>query len=179
MNKTFYCLLLAIGLIVVATLSRLLPHPANFTAIGAISLFAGTYLPRRWGILVPLVGMALTDAVIGWYDWPVLAGVYGSFVVVGFFGWYIRKQKTPATVGMGALAASVIFFAVTNFAVWAATPLYEKTGEGLFLAYALAVPFFRNMLAGDIVYTAVLFGVYELAKSFLGRARLARRPAAV
>lgn len=170
-------LLLALGLAAIAILSRLLPHPANFTAIGAVALFSGVYLPRRWGIFVPLAILLVTDAAIGFYEPLVMLGVYGSFAVVGIIGWYIRKQKTPATVVAGALAASIIFFALTNFAVWAFTPWYPKTGGGLFTSYALAVPFFRNMLFGDIIYTAVLFGGYEIAMKFVRARRVAARAA--
>lgn len=143
-------------------ISRLLPHPPNFTAIGAVALFAGVYLPRRWGILVPVAVMFITDFFFGFYEFAVMFSVYGSFLLVGFVGFLIRRDKKPSTVFLGALSVSIIFFAVTNFAVWAATPLYPKTGAGLYTAYALAVPFFRNMLLGDLFYTATLFMLYEL-----------------
>lgn len=159
--KTSY-LILIICLTVVAVFSRLVPHPANFTAMGAAALFAGTYFGKKWGVFAPLAIMLVTDAFLGFYELPVMLAVYVSFILIGCVGLYIKKQKTAARVFTGALSASIIFFVVTNFAVWAFTPFYSKTGAGLFSVYALAVPFFRNMLFGDIVYTAVLFGAYEL-----------------
>ncbi len=155
--------LLVIGLGVV---SRIIPHAPNFTAIGAVALFSGTYLPRRWGIMMPLAVMFVTDLFLGFYTPAVMVSVYASFALVGLTGFWIRKNKKPSTVFMGALFASIIFFAITNFAVWAWTPLYAKTATGLFEAYARAVPFFRNMLAGDVVYTAALFSVYESVRYF-------------
>lgn len=147
----------------IAVTSRLLPHPPNFTAMGAVALFAGTYLPRRWGVVVPLVALFLTDFALGFYEPLVAVSVYGSFALVGAIGLWIRKNKKPSTVLMGALSASVIFFFITNFAVWAFTPWYPKTAFGLYQSYALAVPFFRNMLAGDLIYTILIFGLYEVA----------------
>ncbi len=172
MKSTIGYWLLAIGLAAVAVLSRLVPHPANFTAMGAVALFSTTYLPRRWGIFFPLAILFLTDLALGFYEPLVMLGVYGSFAIVGAIGWYIRKNKKPATVFLSALSASIIFFIVTNFAVWAFTPWYPKTGEGLFTAYALAIPFFRNMLLGDLIYTVVLFGAFEFGARFV-RARRA------
>lgn len=170
--KPRVAIFLAIALVLVAILSRLLPHPANFTAMGAVMLFAGTYLPRRWGILVPLGVLFFTDLALGLYEPLVMVGVYGSFALVGVVGFYIRKHKKPSTVFVGALATSIIFFIITNFAVWAFTPFYVKTAAGLFTSYALAVPFFRNMLFGDVVYTGVLFGSYELAMHLWQRRRV-------
>lgn len=173
-KSTFGYLLLVLGLAIIAVLSRLLPHPANFTAIGAVALFSGTYLPRRWGIVAPLIIMLVTDAVLGFYEPGVMIGVYGSFLVVGLIGWYVKRHRQASVVGMAALSASIIFFVITNFVVWAFTPLYPHTAHGLFLSYALAVPFFRNMLFGDIIYTAVIFGAYEFG-SYVWHARATRR----
>ncbi|MBI4133639.1 hypothetical protein HY478_03420 [Candidatus Uhrbacteria bacterium] len=170
MRRSLRHCLIVFGLVAIAVLSRLLPHPANFTAMGAVALFSGTYLPRRWGIFVSLAIMLVTDAVLGFYEPLVMLGVYGSFALAGLVGWYIRTNKKPSTVFLGALSASILFFIVTNFAVWAFTPLYPKTPMGLSNAYALAVPFFRNMLLGDLIYTAVLYGVFELGATFV-RAR--------
>lgn len=162
MKKTVGYILLAIVLAAVAMVSRLVPHPANFTALGAVALFSGTYLPRRWGWWLPLGILFVTDAAIGFYNPLVMLGVYGSFAVVSLIGWYVRRHKKPSAVLVGALSASIIFFVITNFAVWAFTAMYPKTGAGLFAAYAMAVPFFRNMLLSDVIYTGVLFGAHEL-----------------
>lgn len=157
---------LILFLSIVALATRLWPHPPNFTAMGAVALLAGAYLPRREGIFLPLILLFLTDALIGFYEPLVMLGVYVSFTIVAFLGQWIRKNKTPTTIFIGALSASIIFFAITNLAVWAFTPWYPKTPAGLYQAYALAVPFFRNMLLGDIFFTVLLFSLWEVGLRF-------------
>ena len=64
-----------------------------------------------------------------------------------------------------AILSSVLFFIVTNFGVWLTGGgwFYPKTLQGLIECYTLAIPFFRNSLAGDLVYTGVLFSLFELS----------------
>ncbi len=155
------------ALVALAAATRLLPHPANFTAIGAIALFSGAYLPRRWGIIAPALSMLATDAVIGFYTPGVRASVYASFAIVYLIGRHAAREQKFSRAMIGALASPIIFFFITNAAVWAFTPMYAKTSQGLFTCFAMAVPFFRNMLAGDLFYSATLFGIAALAQKFV------------
>lgn len=148
-------------LIVMATASRLLPHPANFTPVGAVALLGGTYLPKRLALVLPLAVLLLSDLLIGFYTWQVMVSVYLGFLVYGLAGLWIRKNYTIKRLIVATLAASVFFFLLTNAAVWAFTPLYPKTLGGLGASYTMALPFFRNSLLGDIFYTTALFGIYE------------------
>ena len=94
---------------------------------------------------------------------------WGSFVLIGIIGWIVKKRKNLLTVISGTLAGSVLFYLVTNFAVWAFTPLYDKTGSGLIQCYTMAIPFFRNTVLGDLFYVGVFFGVFELVKYLIKR----------
>ncbi|MBI5798900.1 MAG: hypothetical protein HZB10_03135, partial [Candidatus Yonathbacteria bacterium] len=100
--------------------------------------------------------------------------VYGSFALVTWFGQQLRSASRPAQVIVGSASASLFFFLTTNFAVWAWTPMYEKTWGGLMLSYTFAIPFFRNMFVGDLFYTtsfiAIIVAVQHLvfAKYFYG-----------
>ena len=146
------------AVILLAAASRLLPHPPNFTPIGAIALFGGAHLRERWlAFIVPLAAMALSDLVIGWHRLVPL--VYGSFALTVVIGMWLRDRKSvwPITAA-AALASSVLFFVLTNFGVWAFGAMYPKTLPGLVATYVAAIPFFRNTVAGDLFYTAVLFG---------------------
>lgn len=165
-------LLLAVGLSVGV---RLLPHPPNFTPIAALALFAGVYAARisKWYLFVPLFAMALSDVLIGTYEWKIMAVVYGSFFVVGLIGLLAAKRKNTGTVILGALGGSMLFYIATNFAVWAFTPMYPATLEGLAMSYAMALPFFRNMVLGDLFYTGLFFGAYELALALTAQRRSA------
>ncbi|MFA5318144.1 MAG: DUF6580 family putative transport protein [Patescibacteria group bacterium] len=155
-------IILVISIVALAALSRLVEHPYNFTPIAAMALFSGCYLKEKWGILLPLAAMLASDYFLGFYDWQVMLAVYGSFAAVFALGRILSKHKRWYNVVFASLASSIVFFAVTNFAVWAFFSWYAHTWEGLALCFTLALPFFRNTLAGDLTYAVVLFGAYEL-----------------
>lgn len=154
---------MALFLVLFGVITRFLPHPPNFAPIAAIALFGAVYLPRRMALILPLAAMFISDIFIGFYGVSVMVAVYGSFLATGILGLWLRQHKKWHTIGGSAVLSAILFFAVTNFAVWAFTPWYAKTLSGLFQCFIMAVPFFRNTLLGNIFYTASLFGAYELA----------------
>ncbi len=141
---------------------RLLPHLPNFVPIAAISLFAGVYLNRKYFFLVPISAMLLSDYFIGFYELKVMASVYFSFFIISLTGLFLRKHKNPAAIISCSLAGSLLFYLITNFAVFAFTPWYPKDLAGLLMSYTLALPFFRNTILGDLFYTSLFFGIWEL-----------------
>ena len=151
-----------VGLIVAAALSRLVPHPFNFSPIESIALFAGAFLAdRRLAILVPLAGMALSDLFIG-FHWGVPV-VYGCIAAMAWFGRGLAQNRSVTRVAGYGLASAVFFFVVTNFFTWAFASLiqhetYAYTFAGLMECYVAAIPFFKNQLAGVAFYSIVLFG---------------------
>lgn len=155
-------IVLVIIVILLAAASRLVKHPFNFTPVAAMAIFAGCYLRKKWGLILPLGAMFVSDYFIGFYDWPVMVSVYLSIALAFVIGWFLYHHKKWHNVIFAALGSSVIFFVVTNFAVWAFFDWYPHTWQGLVANYTLALPFFRNTLAGDLFYTGVLFGAYEL-----------------
>jgi hypothetical protein len=160
---------LIIGLAIIA---RLVPHIPNFTPIAAMALFGGVYLNRRYAILVPLAAMAFSDVFIGFYSPVVMVFVYGSFVLTGLIGLWLKKRKSPGNVIFAAVGASMLFFLITNFAVWLGG-WYPRSIAGLIESYTLALPFFRNTLAGNLFYTGVFFGGYELVLKLVRKPVLA------
>ena len=158
--------ILAVLMILAAAFSRLLPHPANVAPIAALALVGGVYLDKRYALLVPIAALLITDWIIGFY--PILFFVYGSFVAIGFVGLWLKSHKKPLPVFGATLLSSVLFFVVTNFGVWMVGPeMYPKTWGGLMECYVAAIPFFRNTVLGDLVYTGVLFGVFELISHYV------------
>jgi len=157
MIRTIFLLLLA----VLAVGSRLIPHPANFTPVAALALFGGVYFEKRFAFILPLAALLVSDAIIGFYQG--IAWVYGSFILIGLLGLWLRKHKSVGTTAAVTLAGSVLFFVLTNFGVWLGGELYPLNLQGLISCYAAAIPFFRNTLAGDLFYVAVLFGITEFA----------------
>lgn len=151
-------------LVLLAAATRLLPHPPNATPIAAMALFgAAHFTDRRAALLVPLLAMVLSDLALGYGIHPTLPFVYGSFLAIAGLGFLLRRRVTVATVIGASLASSVLFFVVTNLGVWAMSSFYPPTWEGLVACYTAAIPFFRNTLAGDLIYCAVLFGGFAVA----------------
>lgn len=154
-----------VGMILAAAMTRLLPHPPNFAAIGATALFGGVQLESKpAAFAVPLVAMILSDVLLGFGFHPVLPFVYGSFALIVCVGRLVRRRRSPLTIGGAALTGSVLFFVVTNLGVWLEGDLYPRTLSGLVTCYVAALPFFGNTLAGDAVYTVLLFGGFALAQ---------------
>ncbi len=152
--------ILAFIMILAAALSRLIPHPPNFTPVAAMALVGGAYLDKRFAFIVPVAAMALSDWFIGFHS--LMPFVYVSFLITGFIGLWLAERKKAIYVAAASFVSSLLFFVITNTGVWMlSTSLYPKTVEGLMTCYIAAIPFFRNSLLGDLVYTAMLFAVFE------------------
>ena len=149
-------------LIILGIVCRFLPHPANFAPIGAIALFGAIYLPSRWSLFITLPAMFVSDIFIGFYSWPIMVAVYSSFILMAIIGSHIKKNKKFHTILGGTLLGSILFFLITNWAVWAFGSIYTHNFSGLLQSYHMAIPFFRNSLLGDFFYTFVLIGGIEL-----------------
>ncbi len=154
-------LAIALTLIAIGVTLRLLPHPANFAPIAAIALFGGAVLPRRLAPWVPLGAMVVSDLFIGFYD--VMPVTWACYLLIALAGSRWLRRPTLAKGAAVTLSASLFFFVVTNFAVWAASDMYAHTWAGLAQCYYMALPFFRGTVSSDVVYTAALFGVYGFA----------------
>lgn len=169
-RKRFYIIT---GFIALAALSRILPHPYNFTPLGAIALFGSAYFTdKKWAIIMPLLAMWISDLILnnfifsGFYEGVTLFTstmfwVYGSLILIALLGMKVLHKITVPRLLGSALSASIIFFIVSNFGAWLASPVYPATLEGLIACYTAAIPFFHNTLGGDLVYCATLFGAFE------------------
>lgn len=159
---------LIVALIVLALVGRLIPHPDNFTSMLAVALFGGAMLPGRTAYWVPLVAMFLSDLLLGNAVTWMTPVIYGCFAAGTGLGQWLARNRTWARTGAAALAGSILFYTVTNFAVWA-TPdgLYPQTLDGLIDCYVMALPFFRNEIAGNFVWTATLFGLFDLGQHWI------------
>jgi hypothetical protein len=178
------------AVILVAVLTRLLPHPPNFAPITAMAVFAGiTYTSRRSATLVPLAALFLSDLVrevLYQYglstSWGLYSGmwtVYTMTALIALLGRSVREIRSVSAIAMVTLTGSCLFFLVTNFAVWAEGSLYPRTLQGLGECYIAALPFFRNSLLGDFAYAGVLFGLWALAEARLPVLRGAPAPTAM
>ncbi len=148
-------------LIIVGLLMRILPHEANIAPIAAIALFSGAYLNKKIGPWVPLLIMIISDIIIGFHS--MILYTWGAFVLIGFIGIFIRNKRTPVNVMGAAVFSSILFFILTNFGVWISW--YPHTFAGITDCYIKAIPFFRNSLISNVVFSFAFFGVYELIAS--------------
>ncbi|MDB6164547.1 MAG: hypothetical protein JWL98_1979 [Xanthomonadaceae bacterium] len=162
------------GLIFMAALTRLLPHPPNFSPVEAIALFGGAYFAsRQWAVVVPLLAMLVSDIALGALHGGGYASylggvsfwsVYGCIALSVVLGLRLRGKVTGARVLGYSVAGSVLFFAVTNFTAWLSDPVYAKNTAGLAAAYVAGIPFFRWTLLGTMFYSALLFGGFSLLR---------------
>ena len=158
-------------LVVLAAASRLLPHPPNFAPVAAIGLFAGAMTGRKAGWLVPFAALLASDAFLGFYHPVSMLWNYLAFAGCLLLG----AQLLSGGCGIGRTAAAVLasavtFFLLSNFGMWA-SGYYPRTWAGLVECYVAALPFFRNTLASDALYSAALFGGHALLTRFLARPR--------
>lgn len=167
-----------IGLIFLAAMSRLLPHPPNFTPIGGMALFGAAWFSRRsLAFFVPLAALWFSNLLLDnvlysqyyegfqWFSNPM---VFVSFALISLLGFVNLKKLSLGRLFGSSLLASLIFFLVSNFGSWLEYGLYPKTWEGLVACYAAGLPFFLNTVAGDLFYVAFLFGSFAyIRKNYL------------
>jgi hypothetical protein len=172
------------GIVAAVALARVLPHPPNFAPAAALALFAAVTLTPRWlGLVLPMAAMFLSDVLLevttrlgllegwlahghGFHHWMVV--VYAAMAAVAGLGMLVRGRRWEF-IPAAAVGGSVLFFLVTNFAVWAEglvdgpTAMYPPTWDGLVECYVAGLPFYRMTLVGDLLFCGVLFGGLALA----------------
>ena len=161
MNNNRYLVLA--GMVLAAAAARLLPHPWNFTPIGAMALFGGAqFASKRAAFLLPFSALFLSDLVLGLHR--LMPFVYGCFALTVCLGFWVHHQRRADRIVIASLLSSLVFFLVTNFSGWACFETYPKNAVGLFECYVAGLPFLRNGLLGDLFYSGVLFGGLALAE---------------
>ena len=140
---------------------RFMPHPLAFTPVGASLLFFGARGPKRqWW--VPLVLLAASDVILTKlvyvfpFSWDHFV-TWAWYAAILWLGTTLRETKNPLPILGASLAGSVSFYAISNFAVWGAWEMYPHTFSGLMACYAAGIPFFRRGIAGDILFTSIMF----------------------
>ena len=172
-NSSFSYLVILAVLIAVGVAGRLLPHPPNFTPMAAIALFAGFIFIKRYMAVVAVIStMLLCDYFAfgslsaSWFGSKSMFVVYLALLFPIVFKNFLQKKLGVLRIFGAAIASSTVFFLATNFAVWAFSPMYEKTLEGLVLCYTMAIPFFQNTVAGDLIWSGVIFGTYFALRNY-------------
>ena len=168
--------IIALSIIATLVIARLLPHPYNFTPVGALAIFLGAkYSKGFFAPLILLAALIISDIFVNGflYDlWSVKYfasfGVwihYAAFMSYLFVGKFLSSKTNGLNLGLGSAFSSILFFIISNFLVFAFGNMYPINTNGLVLCYTLAIPFLNNMFAGDLLFTYLIFGIYSLAKS--------------
>ena len=162
-------LLVIVVLMITAVMFRVFNHHynvlLNFSPIAAIALFGATNLKNRlMAFGIPMLVLFASDCFIGFHN--TMFFTYGSFALIGLLGFVtLRNKFSVGRLILIALSSSLIFFVITNFGVWLMpNTMYSKDIEGLITCYERAVPYFGNTVAGDLFFSALLFGVFEYIK---------------
>ncbi len=165
-------LVIITAIVMVLAFSRLLPHPFNFSPIAALALFGGARYSNRFAAyLIPLTALWVSDLFLNaafygrfvpFYDGAFFT--YAAFAMMVLLGSVALRKFSAKRLLFTSLSASVIFFLVSNFGVWAFSGMYPATISGMATCYAAAVPFFRNTLAGDLIYSFAVFYAFAFAQ---------------
>jgi hypothetical protein len=146
-------------LIAFDVVARLVPHAPGVWPVAASALFAGRMLRiPALALIVPLLATALSNVALANDDWPVALVVYAALCVPALAGMLVRRWSGALPVVAAMVSSSLIFFAATNFAVWAFNGIYPMNFDGLVQCYVAALPFLDKTVFGDLFWTAVLFG---------------------
>jgi hypothetical protein len=166
------------SVIIAGAFFRFIPHWPNFTPIAAMALFGGAYIGRKHlAFLIPFAAMFLSDLVLGLHK--DMWAVYFAFGLTVMIGTWIRSNIRFITVVTASVGSSLIFFLITNFASWLASPFYPQTFSGLMQSYiaglafinngSLGISFFLNEIAGALFYNGLFFGAYAIAMQWFPR----------
>ena len=144
--------------VAIAILLRLSPHIPNVAPIGALALLLGSTLPKKYATLAIILTMVVTDYFLGFHN--LILWVYGSYALICLIPKKFKDVGVTQQI-FYSFSASLVFYLITNFGVWYATGMYEKTANGLLMSYWNAIPFFGNTLVGDFIYTVAFFKLYD------------------
>lgn len=165
-NKTLSRIFLVLAIMALFAFLRVFISMPNISPVAAIALFGGTFIGRKGlAMILPLTILFISDLFLGLYSPVLMAAVYGSILLVSFIGLWLRNHVRIHNVVAASLLSSVLFFAITNFAVWAEGLWYPMTWTGLASCYAMAIPFFRFEMVGTLGFTVVFFAMYQFATS--------------
>ena len=178
MNSKTDFRLVALGLCILAIALRLVPHDYNVSAVCALGMLLGCFGSPLLGFVVAIAAMAASDILgevfgipsMGFYTPWLMLTVYLAMASSALVGRYVvglrngaGRFRIPlwAGVPLGAVVASVLFFLVTNFASWLDPQMgYPLNLTGLMECYWSALPFAKNTLVGNLVYSVLFFGGY-------------------
>ncbi len=162
-----------IGIVLLAVVARIIPHPPNFVPIGGLALFSGANFSGKKTYLIPLSAMFISDLFLGLHSTMIF--VYLSFLLIILIGKTLRERFNPGKLLLVSLSSSILFFIITNFGVWLTMNFYSKDFTGLLNCFQMAIPFFRNTIFGDLIYSFSFFYGYYLVLNYSKKIMTAKK----
>ena len=145
-------------LLILTVVSRFIPHAANFTAVGGITIFASKNIGVKNAIILTLISAIICDIFLGFSFASIF--VYAGMIGYAVFGKFISNKLSYIYV---PVIGSIFFFLISNFGVWLG-PWYQHNLSGLISCFVSAIPFFKNTLISDIVFTISIFSFVAIYK---------------
>lgn len=165
-------------MILLAAASRFLPiaFPAmqNFSPVGTMALFGGAYFTKKhWAFIIPMVSLWLSNLVLNnvfytkYYDgfsFGFETAVFVSFALVVSVGIIFLKKVNLTNLLTANLLGTAGFFLISNLFVWMSGKMYSQDFNGLVTCYTMALPFLKNTLLSNLLFSAIMFGAFEYAQ---------------
>jgi len=149
-NIEYY--ILPISLVFILSLSRLIPHPPNFTPIITVAIMSSYFFKNVYlSAVVLIISVLIGDIFIGFYVKMIFVYISLLFITVFFFK--ASKRMNSKNLIIFAFTGSLVFFLISNLGVWILGDLYEKNLNGLMQCYIMAIPFFKNTLFSTIIFS--------------------------
>ena len=159
--KAKYSVYFGLGLIILLALSRLIPHPPNFTPILGMAVFSGAIINKKIvAYLVPLAAMLLSDLYLGFHTGMTI--IYFTLAICVLIGTFIESRVTILNSILGITAGVLVFYLITNFTVWYGSGMYENSFSGLITCYVMGLPFLQNTFISSLIYGMGAFLIYEV-----------------
>ena len=154
-------LILGFTIIFFLALSRLIPHPPNFTPILAMAVFSGAIINRKFiAYLIPLAAMLLSDLYLGFHSsMPI---IYFSLAVCVLIGTFIEARISILNSMISIIAGVIAFYLITNFAVWYGSGMYDYSFSGLITCYIMGLPFLQNTFISSLIYGIGAFLIHDV-----------------
>lgn len=152
---------ICVGIFIVLSTSRFIPHPPNFTSLIALSFYVPALLGKGY-IPAVILSFAITDLFIGYHTgthWT-----WGSVLLIGLMSIFFQKNLKKRFLGV--FVGAVVFFIITNFGVWT-SGIYGFSTKGLMECYILAIPFFSNTLIATLIFSTIIEIVYFYYKKII------------
>ena len=148
---------ISLGIFIALAVTRLIPHPPNFTSLIALSFYVPIFFGLRF--IPAIIGSFLiTDLFLGFHSLQFFT--WGSVLIIGYLSKYFTANfKTRIS---GVLIGSLLFFIISNFGVWAIGSTYTMDLQGLISCYVAGIPFFDETLLSTIIFSITIFIMMKL-----------------